>query len=173
MGVEDTVAFIVPRSQHMNAINYLHRDAGHQGRERTQSLARERLWWPGMDEQIVSALSSCKRCQIHEGKSSKAKLVNLMATCPMEMVHVDFTSIEEGEDRQGNPKTTNVLVLQDHFTKYVQVYVMPDRKSSTVAKCLYKFYFQAFGAPEKLVSDQAKEFCSDLIKSFYELFGTQ
>ena len=42
-------------------------------------------------------------------------------TCsgPGELLHVDFTSIEETVPLKEEPVIRNVLVLQDHFSKYV------------------------------------------------------
>ena len=39
-------------------------------------------------------------------------------------MHVDFTSIEETVPLKEDPVIHNVLVLQDHFSKYVVAYVV-------------------------------------------------
>ena len=43
---------------------------------------------------------------------------NIMATHPLELVHIDYPSLEPGKG-----KGENVLVVMDHFTHYTQVYV--------------------------------------------------
>ena len=50
-------------------------------------------------------------------------------TCsgPGELLHVDFTSIEETVPLKEEPVIHNVLVLQDHFSKYFVVYVVKDQ----------------------------------------------
>ena len=45
---ERLLAFVVPAKKRQAAIDGCHREAGHQGRDRTLSLMRERFWWPGM-----------------------------------------------------------------------------------------------------------------------------
>ena len=39
--MEGVLAFLVPSSQHTAALNGIHRDAGHQGQQRTLALAQE------------------------------------------------------------------------------------------------------------------------------------
>ena len=59
-------------------------------------------------------------------------------TCsgPGELLHVDFTSIEETVPLKEEPIICDVLVLQDHFSKYVVVYVVKNQTAHTAAKTL-------------------------------------
>ena len=52
---------------------------------------------------------------------------NIYATYPMELVHMDYLTIEANE----GGKDINILVIMDHFTCYVQAIVT----SSQTAKC--------------------------------------
>ena len=45
---EGLLTFVVPTAHRQTALNGVHRDAGHQGQERTIALAQEHFWWPGM-----------------------------------------------------------------------------------------------------------------------------
>ena len=47
---------------------------------------------------------------------------------------MDFTSIEETVPLKEDPVICNVLVLQDHFSKYVVVYVVKDQTARTAAE---------------------------------------
>ena len=42
------------------------------------------------------------------------------------------------------PIISNVLVLQDHFSKYVVAYVLKDQTAHTAAETLEKWVFWAF-----------------------------
>ena len=90
-----------------------------------------------------------------------------------ELLHVDFTSIEETVPLRENPIIHNVLVLQDHFSKYVVVYVVKDQTARTATETLRIGYFGLFRAPAYLVSDQGKAFMGHVITHFCELYGVQ
>ena len=64
----------------------------------------------------------------------------------MDLLHVDFMSIQMTMKPNRLPKVTNVLVFQDHFTKHIMAYVTPDQTAKTVAKFLYQGYISIFGA---------------------------
>ena len=96
-------------------------------------------------------------------------------TCsgPGELLHVDFTSIEETVPLQEEPVIRNVLVLQDHFSKYVVEYVVKDQTARTAAETLRNGYFGLFGVPTYLTSDQGKAFTGHIITHLCDLYGVQ
>ena len=96
-------------------------------------------------------------------------------TCsgPGKLLHVDFTSIEETVPLKEDPVIRNVLVLQDHFSKYVVAYVVKDQTTHTAAETLRNGYFGLFGAPAYLVSDQGKAFTGHVKTHLCELYGVQ
>ena len=124
---ENHLLFIVPKAHWVTTLNGCHRDAGHQGSDHTLSLLWECFWWPGMTNQMSQSIKTCVHCLQHEGGLSKAPLHPIMATTPLDLLHIDFTSNK-------SPKVTNILVFQDHFIKHVLAYVTPDQTAKTVAK---------------------------------------
>ena len=97
----------------------------------------------------------------------------LACSGPGELSHVDFTSIEETVPLKEDPVIRNVLVLQDHFSKYVVAYVVKDQTACTAAKTLRNGYFGLFGTPAYLVSDQGKAFTGHVITHLCDLYGVQ
>ena len=57
------------------------------------------------------------------GGLPKAPLHPTVATTPLDLLHVDFTSIETTMESNQSPRVANVLVFQDHFLKHVWAYV--------------------------------------------------
>ena len=97
----------------------------------------------------------------------------LACSGPGELLHVDFTSIEETVPLKEDPVIHNVLVLQDHFSKYIVTYVVKDQTACTATETLRNGYFGLFGAPAYLVSDQGKAFTGHVITHLCELYGVQ
>ena len=59
---EGVLAFVVPVGQCRMALNSVHRDASHQGQQRTLVFAQERFWWPMMAEDCHATVTGCPRC---------------------------------------------------------------------------------------------------------------
>ena len=98
-------------------------------------------------------------------------MVSLKVTAPFQVVHLDFTSFESTMYLHWMPEVKNVLVIVDHFTRYMRAYITKDQKASTVAKCLYEGFISTFGAPEKIITDQGKGFTSEVITKLCTQFG--
>ena len=102
-------------------------------------------------------------CLQHEGNLPKVHLHLIVATTPLDLLHVDFTSIETTMELNKLPRVANILVFQDHFTKHVLAYVTPDQTAKTVTKFLYQGYVSIFGAPARLLSNWGASFMSSII----------
>ena len=79
-----------------------------------------------MSKELINQVKLCERCMKFEVALSKAKLQPLPCSGPGELLHIDYTSIEESVDLQEKPVLQNVLVTQDHFSKYVVAYMVKD-----------------------------------------------
>ena len=112
---------------------------GHQGHDCTLSLLQEHFWWPGMAKQMRQVIRACTCCLQYEGGIPKAPLCHIVATAPLDLLHVDFTSIENTLEPNQLPRVPNVLVYQDHFMKHMLAYVTPDQ----TAKTMLNFYMEA------------------------------
>ena len=134
-------------------------------------MLKVHFWWPGMTNQMQQPIESCVHCLQHEGDSSIEPLHPTVATALMDLLHVDFTSIEMTLELNRPPKVTNVLVFQDHFTKHVMAYVTPDQTAKTVTKFLYQGYIMVFGAMTRLLSDQGANFMSSIIDEMCKILG--
>ena len=91
---EGVLAFVIPVGQHHLTLNGVHRNAGHQGQQWTLALTQERFWWPMMAEDCHAIVRGCPHCQAFEGEVPRAPLCLIWAYAPLELVHLDYTSIE-------------------------------------------------------------------------------
>ena len=95
-----------------------------------------------------------------------------MATAPLDLSHVDFSSIETMMELDQLPRVANVLVFQDHFTKHVLAYVTPDQTAKTIAKFLYGGYISLFGAPARALGDRGTSFTSSIIEELCKILAS-
>ena len=155
--------FVVLACKRQVALHLCHQDVGHQGRDRTYSLLQERFWWPKMRTQMMMALQTCEKCKIYEKKEPKAPLCTITATEPMDLVHVDLVGMEVTVETKKKPVVQKILVVTDHFSRFIQAYKVKDKRAITIAKCLYDNYFRHYGFPRRLLSDQGTEFCNAVL----------
>ena len=172
-GNEDLLLFMVPKVDQIATLIGYHRDVGHQGCDCTLSLLQEYLWWPRMAKQMRQTISACTHCLQYEGGFPKAPLCPIVATALLDLLHVDFTSIETMLEPNQSPRVTNILVLQDYFMKHMFAHVTPDHTAKTVAKYLYRGYISIFGAPARLLSDKGASFMSSVIEEMCKILGVK
>ena len=170
---EDLLLFMVPKMYLTAALNGCHRDKGHQGCDHNLSLLQEWFWWPGMAKQMRQVIKACRHCLQYEGGSTKAPLCPIVATTPLDLLHVDFTSVETTMELNQSPRVANILVFQDHFTKHVLAYVTPNQTAKTIAKFLYGGYISIFGVPARILSDRGTSFTSSIIEELCMILGIQ
>ena len=169
--LEDKVIhqLVLPKQYRRIALKGCHDSIGHLGRDRTVEFLRERYYWPGMVKQAINHVATCVRCIKRKTlPNQKAALVNIQTTQPMELVCIDFVTIETS-----NGNYENVLVVTDHFTKYAQAYPTKSQSAIATAKTLYEQFFVHYGFPAKLHSDQGRYFESQVIKCLGDLVGIQ
>ena len=116
-------------------------------------------------------IRACECYLQYEGDTPKAPLCPIVATTPLDLLHVDFTSNETTLELNQSPRFANVLVFQDHFTKHVLAYVTPDQTAKTVTKFLYGDYISILGALARVLSDRGASFTSSIIEELCKILG--
>ena len=174
-GVADEIVFqfIVPQRHRSAALDGCHQEAAHQGQRCSANLMQKRFWWPGMTQDLRNRIKKCGHCRKYEAAPPKVPIKPLTCSGPRKLLHVDFTSIEETVPLKKEPVIQNVLVLQDHFSKYVVAYVVKDQTARTATETLRNGYFGLFGVPAYLISDQGKAFMGHIITHLCDLYGVQ
>ena len=159
---------VLPRAMRHQVLNYLHDTVGHLGFSKTLQLVKDRYFWPGMHTEVKRYIEKCKRCTLRKLPVGKrcAGLQNIRTSRPLELVCIDFLSLEKSK---GNYE--NILVVTDHFTRYAQAYPSHDQKATTVAKILWQKFIVHYGIPERVHSDQGKCFEAEIIKELCRLMG--
>ena len=136
---KDVLVFVVPGLKRQAAID------GHQGRDRTLSLLKERFWWPGMAQRMMMSVRNNAKCHIFEAKPQIPPMEPILCTESLDLVHIDYISMEVTVGVTEKPVMKNVLVIKDHFTRYTQAYVTNNHTTHTTARVLYNKFFSVFG----------------------------
>ena len=95
----------------------------------------------------------------------------ILCTELLDLVHIDYVSMEVLVGVTEKPVVKNVLVVKDHFTRFTQAYVTNNHTARTTACILYNEFFSVFGFPRRLMSDQASEFTGQVILELCDLLG--
>ena len=115
------------------------------GQDRALELLRDRFYWPGMNMDVASYINSCPGCIRRKSQPDTTPLLNIEATQPLELIHLDYLHIEPSK---GN--TENVLIVTDHFTTYAQAYPSKTQTALATAKLLWNNFINIMAFQTKL-----------------------
>ena len=121
-----------------------------------------------MAAQAKEHVRRCCPCLAFKARQQKVPLENIMATHPLELVHLNYLCLEPGKGLE-----ENVLVITDHCTRYAQAYVTKTQTAQMTAKTLWDKFTVHYGLPEKILTDQGHNFKSQLVADLCKLMGTQ
>ena len=155
---------VMPQQLIEKALTGCHDQVGHLGRDRTLSLLRERFYWPSLYKDTIEHLDSCRKCKLRKSQVPKAKLVPIQSSRPMELVQLDYLCLEPCKGQ-----VENVLVVTDHFTRHAQAFPTKSQTAKVTAKVLWHNFICHYGFPEKFISDQGRNFESQLIADLCKL----
>ena len=159
---------VIPKTHRHKAILGCHDEVGHQGRVRTLSLLRERFFWPNMQVEDTQHIAKCSRCLKRKSTPQVALLQPILVSQPLELVHLDYLTLEPSK---GNIE--NVLVITDHFTRYALAYASKTQTAQATARILWDNFICHYGFPEQFISDQGRNFESDLIQELCKSAGVK
>ena len=114
-------------------------------------------------------MRQCHRCTLrmtHEERS--AGLVNIVLSAPMEILCLDYLSLERSKGGY-----ENILVITDHFSRYAQAFPTRNRTARTTARVLFENFIVHYGFPARLHSDQGQTFESNLMKELCSIAGVE
>ena len=80
--------------------------------------------------------------------------------------------MKQGEREEVSAFTSrSILVITDSFPKFSWVFPTRDQRATTVAKLLWEKIFINYGMPQRLPSDQGRDFEGEVIKSLCHFAG--
>ena len=117
------------------------------------------------------SVCNCPKCCIFEAKPQIPPMEPILCTELLDLVHIDYVSMEVMVGVTEKPVVKDVLVIEDHFTRFTQAYVTNNHTARTMAHVLYNEFFSVFGFLRRLMSDQVSEFTGQVILELCDLLG--
>jgi hypothetical protein len=169
-GKTKTVQTVIPRSKIMEVLAEMHGgpSGGHLGVNKTIDKVRWRYYWLYMRGDVERWCQQCDTCAASRGPRTRSRGVmhQYNVGAPFERIAIDIAGPFPESDR-GN---RYLLIAMDYFTKWPEVYAIPNQEASTVADTLVT-NFCRFGVPRELHSDQGRNFESRLMQGVLERLG--
>ena len=153
---------VIPHSLAPTVLSILHGSSlsGHFGADKVIQKAHQTCYWPGMRRDITEFCTRCLPCQVRRAPvpALRAPLQPITSSRPFQRVGVDIT--EMPLTPRGN---RYILVVEDYFTKYINLYPLANQTAIAVADCLFDKFICQHGLPESIHSDQGRQFESHIM----------
>ena len=156
---------VLPLSHREKALKGIHDELYHVCLKESLTQLRQRFYWPYMSMDLENKIRKCSRCLQKGAKTQKAPMKTIITTHPLELLSIDFLTIDYKDTKQ------NILVMLDHFTKFGLAVCTKDQTAKTVARVLWYNFFLTYGFCSKILSDQGRDFESQVIKELCVIAG--
>ena len=161
---------VCPRVRRQEVISQAHRQA-HLGISKTTARIRLNWIWPGLTAEVKRAVNLCETCQ--QSKSAYIKQPKTDHHLNAGRVLQDFAIDLAGPYPVTARGNTMILVMADHFSRWVDGIAIPDGKAETIARVLDERVFCYMGVPETIHSDMGPQMESQLLAECCRLWGCE
>jgi len=144
------------------------KSGGHLGVNKTIDKVRQRYYWLHLRGDVEMWCQQCDTCAASRGPRTRSR--GLMHQYNVGLLSRELQSTLLGLSRRATGETY-LLVAMDYFTKWPEVYAIPNQEASTMADALVTHFFFLFGVPIELHSDQSRNFESWLMQEVLEWLG--
>ena len=121
-------------------------------------------------EAVKEFVASCPICQKRDRDFTKLYSEPFIGSTyePMECVQIDHIGPFQ-KDTRGN---THILVMVDTFSRWTELYAVPDAGAETAALCLADYIFR-YGPPKEVLSDHGSAFIDASFNAFAKLANVE
>lgn len=161
---------VVPRKLRKSFLRYYHDSAlaGHSSGQKTYEKLCHTVTWPGMRQDVFRYARSCTVCQKAKPRGGLpfGVMQSVESRGPWQIVACDIMGPFPRSPR-GNQY---LLVVTDHFTKWVELFPLRTLTSNNVWACLLQV-FTRFGFAAQLITDGATYFTSKVFADCCDAMG--
>ena len=131
--------------------------AGHFTKWRVYATLRKTYWWNRMRADLCRHCRACLVCATQKGPWRRVR-------SPLQPIPIGGPFHRVGVDVQKLPLTYDgnayAVVFMDYFTKWPEVFAVPNQQATTIARLLVEEVVTRHGVPEQLLSDRGSNFLS-------------
>ncbi|CAG2186283.1 unnamed protein product [Mytilus edulis] len=138
--------------------------SGHQGINRTWQRAKMcPFYWKGMRQSVIDYVKSCDICEEKKDPkyTKRHELKSYITGGRFERIGTDIA----GPFPISNNGNMYIVVIEDYFTKFIEIFPIPNMEAKTVAEVMLKGWIKRYGCPLELHSDQGRQYESQLFQS--------
>eukprot|EP00873_Tetraselmis_striata_P042211 jgi/Tetstr1/462475/TSEL_007470.t2 len=147
----------VPRPEERpHAIHRVHASIGHLGRDRTYQVLARHFVWPGMHKDVGAMVKQCRACD--RVKASFNQKHDRLKPMPLFGLFYRFSVDSAGQLPTSNEGHKYVIVIVEHFSKWIELVPVRDLEASTTAKAFHERVLARYGAPAEVVTDNGTEY---------------
>lgn len=152
---------IIPECARKDILQTLH--ISHPGIVKMKTLARQYVYWPGIDKDIEALVGKCQACQETRADPPRSTHPWERAEKPWCRLHIDHAGPFQGK---------LFLIVVDSFSRWMDVSVVSSTASGpTIARL--RELFATHGLPDVIVSDNGRGFASSEFLGFCNRNGIQ
>jgi hypothetical protein len=120
---------------------------------------------------IKRYVKRCLKCNQHKYSQPKTQgMMQVFASIkPFDVVGVDIV----GPFKVSNRGNKYILVMMDHFTRWVELKALPEVSAEAVCQAIFDEIICRHGCPEKILSDQGQQFVGDVMKALCAKLGVK
>ena len=163
-GTGDYLQFLVPRAMKTNILFQMHNSllSGHLGCKKTREKILQRFYWYELKQDVNLYIRKCDTCAADKKpvKTPHAPLGSLRTGAPGDCISTDYLGPFPITER----KNRFVLLLTDHFTKYVEILAVPDMTAEVCASRILNDFISRWGCPLAIHSDQGRTYESKVFR---------
>ena len=168
-GTSDSHQLIVPRELQKEVLWNAHDGllGGHLGQKKTREKALRKFYWRGIHEDCNNWVNTCDVCarQKRPQRKPHAPLGSMATGAPLDHLATDILG-PFPESTRGNKY---VLAVTDYFTKWVEIFAIPDQTAATCAEIILNKVIARFGCPYNIHSDQGRNYESAIFTELCQL----
>ena len=153
---------LVPRSLKKEVLREVHNGVmgGHFGCRKTYEKVKIKYYWYEMKNDVNSWVLSCDQCASDKTPHKRPK-------APLGSLGVGATLATLSTDVLGplpvTPRNNRyILVVTDHFTKWVEIFAVPDQTAVTTANVILNEVIARYGSPQSIHSDLGSNYESQI-----------